>query len=63
MKHVGEAVKSRGSAGRSAQTKINVIGIASWGVLDSSDQLISKVSNSTRPFQEYFTGAWKKTCA
>ena len=45
MKHVGEAVKNRGTVGNVARSKINVIGIAPWGVIDSSSTLVSRVSN------------------
>ena len=44
MKHVGEAVKHRGSVGNVGRSKISVIGIAPWGVLESPHCLISKVS-------------------
>ena len=42
MKHVGEAVKDRAHVGRD-KDKINVIGIATWGIVDRTDDLISLV--------------------
>ena len=42
MKHVGEAVKDRAHVGR-YKDKISVIGIATWGIVDGTDALISPV--------------------
>lgn len=42
MQHVGEAVRQRANV----DNKINVLGIAPWGVLQNNNKLISKVSKS-----------------
>ena len=49
MKHVGEAVKNRGSVGKFGRSKINVIGIAAWGTVNSSGDLISKNGEGCYP--------------
>ena len=53
MKHVGEAVKRRALVGHGRE-KINVIGIASWGVIDKPEKLISEVSKVNMPFNSLF---------
>lgn len=46
MKRVGEAVKHRGSvAANMNRSKINVIGIAPWGVLEEPHKLVSVRNN------------------
>ena len=42
MKHVGEAVKEQAITFGS-EDKVNVIGIATWGIVDRKDSLTSKV--------------------
>jgi len=42
MKHVGEAVKEQAITFGS-EDKVNVIGIATWGIVDRKDALIGKV--------------------
>ena len=42
MKHVGEAVKEQAITFGS-EDKVNVIGIATWGIVDRKDSLIGKV--------------------
>ena len=45
MKHVGEAVKAQQLIGGS-DNKVNVIGIATWGIVDGKDSLTAgKVSS------------------
>ena len=43
MKHVGEAVQQRGSVANIGRSKINVIGVAPWGVINNNSRLTSKV--------------------
>ena len=43
MQHVGEAVSKRGRVGNE-DAKINVIGIAPWGVIQNNNLLVSKVT-------------------
>ena len=42
MKHVGEAVMSRAQIGHKSG-KINCIGVAPWGQVDNSQNLVSRV--------------------
>lgn len=42
MKHVGEAVKEQ-EITFGSEDKVNVIGIATWGIVDRKDSLIGKV--------------------
>nr|XP_047136370.1 transient receptor potential cation channel subfamily M member-like 2 [Hydra vulgaris] len=42
MKHVGEAIKNRGNVSNAGRSKINVIGIAPWGVVANNHLLVSK---------------------
>lgn len=42
MKHVGEAVRHMKVVG-GASSDINVLGIATWGIVDRSSDLISEV--------------------
>ena len=45
MKHVGEAVKEQAIIFDS-KDKVNVIGIATWGIVDRKDELIGKVGQN-----------------
>lgn len=45
MKHVGEAVKEQAITFGS-EDKVNVIGIATWGIVDRKDELIGKVGRN-----------------
>ena len=45
MKHVGEAVKEQAITFGS-EDKVNVIGIATWGIVDRKDSLIAPKVNS-----------------
>ena len=45
MKHVGEAVKEQAITFGS-EDKVNVIGIATWGIVDRKDSLIGKVGQN-----------------
>ncbi len=44
MKHVGEAVKEQAITFGS-EDKVNVIGIATWGIVDRKDSLIAPKVN------------------
>ena len=41
MKHVGEAVKEQ-EITFGSEDKVNVIGIATWGIVDRKDSLIAR---------------------
>ena len=45
MKHVGEAVKEQAITFGS-EDKVNVIGIATWGIVDRKDSLVEKVGQN-----------------
>lgn len=48
MKHVGEAVKEQ-EITFGSEDKVNVIGIATWGIVDRKDSLIGKDKNGLYP--------------
>ena len=49
MKHVGEAVKEQ-EITFGSEDKVNVIGIATWGIVDRKDSLIGKVERNSNCF-------------
>ena len=50
MKHVGEAVKEQ-EITFGSEDKVNVIGIATWGIVDRKDALIApKVNNNKQRY-------------
>ena len=49
MKYVGEAVRDRARFG-CGKDKINLIGIATWGILEMTKSLISKTVSCVDPF-------------